>query len=192
MHTVVKGQHLIKCLGLHYVASEFKLNIFLLDSIPYITFWQYLNIIFIYGTTALLANKSAKHLDTTYNYMHRLNHFSSKCFLHWTCPFPLRWRDDGRDGVLNHHPHHCLLNHLFRRRSKKTSRLRVIGFFADNSPVYGEFPAQIASNAESVSIQWRLHAQILSPYLSYSPIPCVRRIHVRQNCKPYAYGCVGG
>ena len=34
----------------------------------------------------------------------------------------------GANGVSNHQPHHCLLNRLFRRRWKKTSKLRVIGF----------------------------------------------------------------
>ena len=35
----------------------------------------------------------------------------------------LRWRHNGRDGFSNHQPYHCLLNRLFRRRSKKTSVL---------------------------------------------------------------------
>ena len=39
----------------------------------------------------------------------------------------LRWRRNGRDSVSNHQPHDCLLNRLFRRRSKKTSKLRVTG-----------------------------------------------------------------
>ena len=43
---------------------------------------------------------------------------------------PLRWRHNGRDGVSNHQPHHCLLNRLFRRKSKKTPKLRVIGLCA--------------------------------------------------------------
>ena len=38
---------------------------------------------------------------------------------------------------------------LFRRRSKKTSKLRVAGLCEGNSPVTGEFPAQRASNAEN-------------------------------------------
>ena len=59
------------------------------------------------------------------------------------------------DGVSNHQPHDCLLNRSFRRRWKKTSKLRVTGFSAGNSPMTGEFPAQRASNAESVSIWWR-------------------------------------
>ena len=39
----------------------------------------------------------------------------------------LQWRHNGRDGVSNHQPHDCLLNRLFRRRSKKTSNLCVTG-----------------------------------------------------------------
>ena len=38
----------------------------------------------------------------------------------------LEWRHDERDGVSNHQPHGCLHNHLFSRKSKKKSRLRVI------------------------------------------------------------------
>ena len=34
----------------------------------------------------------------------------------------LQWRHSGRDGVSNHQPHHCSLNRLFRRRSKKTNK----------------------------------------------------------------------
>ena len=51
--------------------------------------------------------------------------------------------------------HDCLLNGLFRRRSKKTSKLRVTGLCEGNSPVTGEFPAQRASNTENDSIWWR-------------------------------------
>ena len=29
---------------------------------------------------------------------------------------PLLWRHNGCDSVLNHQPHDCLLNRLFRRR----------------------------------------------------------------------------
>ena len=69
----------------------------------------------------------------------------------------LRWRHNGRDSVSNHQPHDCFLNCLFRRRSKKTSKLRVTGLCARNSPGTGKFPAQMASNAENVSIWWRHH-----------------------------------
>ena len=68
------------------------------------------------------------------------------------------WRHNRRDGVSNHQPHHCLLKRLFRRRSKKTSKLRVTGLCAGHSPVTGDFPVQMASNAENVSSWWRHHA----------------------------------
>ena len=45
----------------------------------------------------------------------------------------------------------------FWRRSKKISKLRVSGLCGGHLPVTGEFPAQMASNAENVSIWWRHH-----------------------------------
>ena len=87
----------------------------------------------------------------------------------WTsylsCYISLQWRHNGRDSVSNHQPHDCLRNHLFRRRSKniknKTSKLRVNGLCVGNSPGTGEFPAQMASNAENVSIWWRHHGYVI-------------------------------
>ena len=74
---------------------------------------------------------------------------------HWQldCSGSLKWRPNGHDGVSNHQPHDCLLNRLSRRRSKKTSKLRVTGLCA------GIHPAQRASNAENVSIWWRHHVE---------------------------------
>ena len=69
----------------------------------------------------------------------------------------LQWRHNVRDGVSNHQPHGCWLNRLFRRRSKKASKLRVTGLWEGNSPVTGEFPAHRASNAENAAIWWRHH-----------------------------------
>ena len=48
--------------------------------------------------------------------------------------FPLHWRHNDHDGVPNHQSHGCLLNRLFRLRSKKTSKLRVTGLCVGNSP----------------------------------------------------------
>ena len=73
----------------------------------------------------------------------------------------LLWRHNGSDGVSNHH---CLHNHSFRRRSQKTPKLRVTGFYAGNSPVTSEFHAQMASYAEKVSIWWRHHVVIFYHY----------------------------
>ena len=52
----------------------------------------------------------------------------------------LQWRHNVRDSVWNHQPHDCLLNRLFRRRLKKTSRLRVTGLCAGNSPSPHKWP----------------------------------------------------
>ena len=71
---------------------------------------------------------------------------------------PLQWRHNGHDCLSNHQPHDCWLNRLFRRTSKNTSKLRVTGLCAGNSPGTGDIPAQMASNAGNVSIWWRHHA----------------------------------
>ena len=92
--------------------------------------------------------------------MDKYDDVSTKCYewsyscmpsfnVDWAKPsLTLQWRHNGHDGVSNRQPHDCLLNCLFRRRSKEISKLRVIGLCAGNSPVTGEFPAQMASYAE--------------------------------------------
>ena len=87
------------------------------------------------------------HLCNTYR-------TSQELYMHM---IPLQWRCNGCDSVSNHQPREYLLSRLIRRRSKKTSKLRVTGLCAGNSPVSGELPAQRASNAENVSIWWRHH-----------------------------------
>ena len=66
----------------------------------------------------------------------------------------------------NHWRPDCMLNRLFRHRSKKTSKLRVTGLCEGNSPITGEFPAQMACNAENVSIRWRLYRHLVSCFES--------------------------
>ena len=68
---------------------------------------------------------------------------------------------------------------IFRRTSKKTSKFRVTGLCAGNSLGTGEFPTQMASNAENVSIWWRHHwngykwfITILMPQSHHTPGPC--------------------
>ena len=102
----------------------------------------------------------------TCKYYHKFNMVPSDSFMSHLATqlgysageFPLQWLRNGRDSVSNHQPYDCLLNRLFRCRSKKTSKLCVTGLWAGNSPTAGEFPAQMASNAEKVSIWWRHHA----------------------------------
>ena len=80
----------------------------------------------------------------------------------------LQWRHNEHNRVPNHQPHDCLLNRLFRRRSKKTSKLRVTGLCAGNSSETGQFPAQMGSNAEMFPfddvIVWRV--EVKADYIS--------------------------
>ena len=97
-------------------------------------------------------------------YKSRMSAFSLKRKL--KC-ITLQWRHNEPDGISNHQPRDCLLKRLFRRRSKKTSKLCVTVLCVGNSPVTGEFPAQMASNAEFFSIWWR-HREYLPPSSMYS------------------------
>ena len=91
----------------------------------------------------------------------------------------LQWRHNGYDGVSNHQSHHCFkLNRL--------SNLRVTGLCAGNSPVTGEFPVQMASNAENISILRRHHendykvkASVLSPVFRYG----FRGVDIHHHCR---------
>ena len=107
-----------------------------------------------------------------------------------------RWRYNERYGVSNHRRLDCLLSRLFRRRSKKKSKLRVSGLCEGNSPVTGEFPTQRASNAENVSIWWRHHEhsraiigrrqyQRTSKHVTIRQLLCVNKfiIHICENHK---------
>ena len=89
----------------------------------------------------------------------------------------LQCRHNEHDGVSNHQHHDNLLKCLFRRRSKKTSKLRVTGLCAGNSPVSGEFLAQRASNAENVSIWWHHHGFGNDCYESKWSFSCILLNH---------------
>ena len=95
----------------------------------------------------------------------------------------LRWRQNERDGVSNNRPNDCLLNRLFRHRSKKTSKLRFTGLCEGNSPETGEFPAQRASNAENVSIWWRRDSR----HSDSPPPPPPRLIYTLKRIYIYMY-----
>ena len=95
----------------------------------------------------------------------------------WFTPFSLQWRHIERHGASNYQSHDGLLNRLFRRISKKTPKLRDTEHCEGNSPVTGEFPAQKASGAKSVSIWWHHHVPNAtnSPYTDLTPAvlgPC--------------------
>ena len=94
----------------------------------------------------------------------------------------LQWRHNERDGVSNYQPHDWLFNRLFRRISKKTSKLRVTGLCVGNSPVTGEFPTQRASNAENVPIWWRHHV-ICVPL-----VPKLSNLQQKNSTDQYSHG----
>ena len=85
----------------------------------------------------------------------------------------LQWRNNERNGVSKHRRFDCLLNRLFRHRSKKISKLRVTGLREGNPTVTDGFPSQRASNEENVSSWWRHHHMLyFSPYFIH--IHCCR------------------
>ena len=93
----------------------------------------------------------------------------------------LQWHHNER--ISNHQHLYCLLNHLFRHRSKKTSKLRVTGLCEGNSPLTGEFPIQRVSNVENVSIWWHHHAiffKVVSMLVgTSSDCPCAREVSLK-------------
>ena len=88
------------------------------------------------------AKKMPRGTDTTFRWVRARNTLT-----HWSYVFlalthrlvqiipikTLQWGHNGRDSISNHQSHDCLLNRLFRRRSKKTQKLRVVGL------CFGEF-----------------------------------------------------
>ena len=73
-----------------------------------------------------------------HKWTHMLQDYHMASLVKWPWPIhddrTLHWRHNDHDGVSNHQPHDCLLNPLFRRRSKKISKLRVTGLCVGNSP----------------------------------------------------------
>ena len=66
--------------------------------------------------------------------------------------------------VSNHQPHDCLLNRLFRRRSKKTSELPVTGLCVGNSPM---------NSPQKGHIWWRHHETTICGVCGNTKV-CVR------------------
>ena len=75
----------------------------------------------------------------------------------------LQWRHNERDSVSNHQPHDCLLNRLFRRRSKKTSKLRVTGLCVGNSPVNSPHKGPVTRKMfpfDNVIMLWKMRKSL--------------------------------
>ena len=79
----------------------------------------------------------------------------------------------------------CLVNRLFRRRSKKISKLRVTGLCDENSSIIGEVPAQRASEEENVSIWWRPHVRSI-----FDGMHCIFLLNYCVHTVRYRYNAV--
>ena len=104
----------------------------------------------------------------------------------------LHWSHNGHDNVSNHQPHD-----VFSDAAKKIIKLRVNGL-AGNSPATDEFPAQMASKAENVSIWWRHHGKALAslpaPVHEYCTLSYYTHIdahkHTRKQRCTYTYAYI--
>ena len=109
--------------------------------------------------------------------------------MHKNHAYPLQWLHD------------CLLNHLLRRRSKKTSKLRATGPYAGNSPVTGEFPPQRAVTPKMFPFDDVIMSCISNRGSSgyrcsgecdwQPPGFCVGYLRVLPNCRHLLWFCVG-
>ena len=106
----------------------------------------------------------------------------------------LQWCHNEHDGISNHQHLDCFLNHLFRRRSKKTSKL-CTGLCEGNPPVTSGFPSQRASNVEkhlyiemipwflsskSMDFNW-LHGSMLRKFIKYKTFLSLSKTILHKN-----------
>ena len=80
-----------------------------------------------------------------------------------------------------------------RAQIKEIAKLSVTGICAGNSTATGEFPAQMASNAENVSI-WRRHHDTREPpsYLEFVEewlgiYNLLNHVYIQLDCKEYIW-----
>ena len=84
----------------------------------------------------------------------------------------LQWRHNERDGVSGHRRHNCLLNRLFRRRSKKTSKLRV-------TSLWGGIHRWLVSSSHKGPVTRKM--------FSFDDVIMSWYTHIKQTTKPCAY-----
>ena len=111
---------------------------------------------------------------TVLHHLSAVPHSQDKDIVRPNTTWTLQWRHNEREGVLNHRCLDCLLNRLFRRRSKKTQKLRYTGICDWNPPVTNGFLSQRASNAENVSIWWHHYIKDATTHSCFSPLNTVR------------------
>ena len=95
------------------------------------------------------------HQQNTDNYKKQRNSWNVKYMpRHWSC----HYNDVIMGAIVSQMTSLTIVcSTVYSGAGKKTSKLRVTGLCAGNSPRTGEFPTQMASNAENFSIWWRHH-----------------------------------
>ena len=81
--------------------------------------------------------------------------------------YSLQWRHNVRDSVSSHQPHGCLLNRLFKHRSKRTSKLRVTPRWPVNYPHTGPV-TQKMSLFEDVIMLYRKSCNLPNHFHPYT------------------------
>ena len=201
------NQSLFSCISIQifYCICCFKRDLVCnLDIIQYVfvvTFKFVYMSIYIYPSYILVyewlisykPHLSSQIVSIFYFYQVPLHSFLYSHFLYcignshsWSrCPVDtLQWRHSGHVSVSNYQPHDCLLNCLFRHRSKKTPKPRVTGLCA------GKFPAQMASNAENIPIWWRHHLILISYKQIYKYITELQSLYQNINAMPHEHHAV--
>ena len=139
-----------------YIRHIHSYFIAMCDTIWLMLFWPAISSFIINHTDMINNNLSSKSLEAYVAFTVPTIAEMIACH-YWDKKWTLEWRHNGAMASQIIQPNYSLFKRLFRRRSKKTSKLRVTGLCSGKSPGTGEFPAQMASNAEIVSILWRHH-----------------------------------
>ena len=91
----------------------------------------------------------------------------------------LEWRHHECDAASNHRRLGCVLNRLFRDRSKKTSKIRLTGLCDGKSPVTGEFPIQKKAVTRKM-----LPSDYVIMVRLYESLPCIWLLNIQNAYSP--------
>ena len=100
----------------------------------------------------------------------------------------LQWRHNEPNGVWNHPRLDCLLNGLFRFRSKKTSKLRVIGLCEGNPSLTSGLPYKGPVTRQMIPFgDVKTLSQLTATHVKISYGDVIKWKHFSRNC-PFVRG----
>ena len=114
-----------------------RILVFLVDAVMRLTWLSWLCRAIITCNLSTMSHKTNFGYGDSTEIRENNNATYKTVDINWQYITSLRWRHNGHDGISNHRPHQCLLNHLVRRESKKTSKLHVTGPWPVNSRTNG-------------------------------------------------------